>query len=88
MPRREDTSIPRSKAPTHVFFVLLHHDTSLADTQVLFDTGSGNKQQLINVTTLSAELGQDLCTALMSLHAFSGCDMTSAFRGVGETETN
>ena len=81
MPRREDT---RSNVPTHVFFILLHHATSLADIQVLFDTGSGNKQRLINVTTLSAELGQDLCTALMSLHAFSGCDVTSAFRGVGK----
>ena len=25
-----------------------------------------------------------MCTALMSLHAFTHCDMTSAFKGVGK----
>lgn len=64
----------------------MRYAASLSDMQVLFDTGSGNKQQLINVTTLSAELGQDMCTAQMSLHAFSGCDTTSAFRGVGKVK--
>lgn len=43
-----------------------------------------NKQWLINVTVLSAELAQDLCSTLMSLHVFSGCEMTIAFRGVGK----
>ena len=75
---------PGKSPDSEVFFILLHCAASLVDMLVLFDTGSGNKQRLINVSELSAELGQDMCTALMSLHIFSGCDTTSAFRGVGK----
>lgn len=38
----------------------------------------------VNITQLAKEYGQRLCTALMSLHAFTHCDTTSAFKGIGK----
>ena len=75
----------RMKSPdSDLFFILLHYAVPLGDLTILFDTGTGNKQRLIDVSKLAVSLGQDKCTALMSLHAFSGCDSTSAFRGIGK----
>ena len=51
---------------------------------LMFDTGTGNIQRLIDVSKLAAHLGHDQCTALMALHAFSGCDSTSVFRWIGK----
>ena len=53
-------------------------------TTILFDTGTGNKKRLINVTELADGLTQEYCTALLALHAFTHCDTTSAFRGIGK----
>jgi len=54
--------------------------------QDLFGTGTGNKQMLINVSKLAEDFGQEKSTAIMALHAFSGCDTTSAFRGIGKVK--
>ena len=35
----------------------------------------------IDLTAIAEHLGSDVCTALPALHAFSGCDSTSAFSG-------
>jgi len=43
----------------------------------LFDTGVGNKRRMINV--LDVRQGKDFSKALLSLHAFTGCDTTSTF---------
>jgi len=51
---------------------------------ILFDTGTGNKQRLINITELAEGYTQNHCTALMCLHAYTRCDTTSAFKGVGK----
>ena len=51
---------------------------------ILFDTGTGNKQRLINVTELAEDYTQSYCTALMCLHAFTRCDTTSAFKRIGK----
>ena len=66
-----------------IFFILLHFSAKINST-LLFETGSGNKKRLINVTAIAQECGEKLCTALMSLHVFTGCDTTSAFRGIGK----
>uniref|UniRef100_UPI00359026EA uncharacterized protein isoform X1 n=2 Tax=Myxine glutinosa TaxID=7769 RepID=UPI00359026EA len=66
-----------------VFFIALHHAPTL-DVTLLFDTGSGNKKRFINVTDLAHGYGQQFCTAVMALHAFTHCDTTRAFKGIGK----
>jgi len=43
----------------------------------MFDTGTGNKQRLINVSKLAAQLDHNHCTALMGLHAFISAAVTA-----------
>jgi len=66
-----------------VFFIMLHH-ASKFDITILFDTGTGNKRRLLNISDLARGYGQEMCTALMSLHAFTHCDTTIAYKGVGK----
>ena len=74
----------RIRSPdSDVFFVLLHHAGKL-DVNILFDTGTGNKKRLINITQMAHGYGQQFCTALLGLHAFTHCDTTSAFKGIGK----
>ena len=49
---------------------------------ILLDTGTGNKKRLI----LAQQYQQELCTALLGLHAFTRCDRTSAFKGIGKVK--
>jgi hypothetical protein len=53
---------------------------------ILFDTGTGNKKKLIDITKLAQQYQQELCTALLGLHAFTRCDTTSAFKGIGKVK--
>ena len=53
---------------------------------ILFDTGTGNKKRLIDITKLAQQYQQELCTALLGLHAFTRCDTTSAFKGAGKVK--
>ena len=74
----------RIRSPdTDVFFIALHH-ASKFDITILFDTGTGNRRRLLNISELTREYGQVMCTALMSVHVFTHCDTTSAFKGVGK----
>lgn len=77
----------RVKSPdSDVFFILLHFALQVKETVILFDTGTGNKQRLINVTDIARRYGQQYCTAFLSLHAYTGCDTTSAFKGIGKVK--
>ena len=69
-----------------VFFILLHHASKFQSLIILFDTGVGNKQRLINITELANTLTPEFSTSLMVLHAYTGCDSTSAFRGIGKVK--
>ena len=74
----------RVRSPdTDTFFILIHHAKTLPCT-TYFDTGTGNNKRLINITELVADYTQEYCTALTAVHAFSHCDSTSAFKGVGK----
>ena len=53
---------------------------------ILFDTGTGSKKRLIDITKLAQQYQQELCTALLGLHAFTSCDTTSAFKGIGKVK--
>ena len=74
----------RVRSPdTDIFFILLHHAKTLPCT-IYFDTGTGNNKRLVNITELVAHYTQEYCTALTAVHAFSHCDTTSAFKGIGK----
>lgn len=72
------------KSSFRCLFILFHYAASIQDITILFDTGTGNKQKLTNVSKFAANFGQEKCTSLMVLHAYSGCDNTIAFRGIGK----
>jgi hypothetical protein len=73
----------RIRSPdTDIFFILLHYALELQGVTILFDTGTGNKKRLIDITKLAQQYQQELCTALLGLHAFTRCDITSAFKGI------
>lgn len=68
-----------------IFFICLNYAKNfLSGIHVIIDTGSGNKRRLINVTDFASKMTQSLCSSLMSLHAFTRCDTTSAFKGIGK----
>jgi len=69
---------------TDIFFILLHYANTLQGIRVLFQTGKGNKRRCLDVSEMSQSLTPVACSALLGLHAFSGCDSTSAFRGKGK----
>ena len=77
----------RVKSPdTDVFFILLHHARNLTGITVLFDTGTGNNRRLLNITELANANTPAYCTSLLVIHAYSGCDTTSAFKGLGKVK--
>ena len=49
----------------------------------MFDTGAGNDRRLINITETAECYSHEYIAALLALHAFCGCDATSALKGKG-----
>lgn len=68
-----------------IFFILLYYAADLK-IRILFDTGSGNKRRLLDITKLAHDFTPVYCAALLALHAFTRCDTTSAFKGVGKVK--
>lgn len=74
----------RVRSPdSDLFFILLLYVHELTIT-VLFETGTGNRKRLINLTELAEDYTAEYSTALAALHVFTKCDTTSAFKGVGK----
>jgi hypothetical protein len=46
--------------------------------------GSKNRTKLLDIEKIVGHIGQDLCDALIGLHAFTGCDTVSTFAGKGK----
>jgi hypothetical protein len=46
-------------------FIPLHYALELQGVTILFDTGTGNKKKLIDITKLAQQYQQELCTALL-----------------------
>ena len=77
----------RVRSPdSDIFFILLHFALNLLPLIVLFDTGTGNKRRIITVTELARSFTQQMCTSLLSLHAYMRCATTSAFKGIGKVK--
>jgi len=67
-----------------IFFILLHYARYLEGIHILFETGKGSTRRCIDVTKLAMSRTSLFCTALLGLHAFTGCDSTSALKGKGK----
>ena len=67
---------------TDVLVILL---TRLSTEEViLVQPQPGKQAKLINMQQMKRCLGPDLCDVLLSLHAMTGCDTTSAPFGIGK----
>lgn len=52
-----------------------------------FVTGVNKITQIIDMDKVSSALGTSVCSALIGIHTFSGCDSISAFQGTKKTFT-
>ena len=53
---------------------------------MFFATGVGNHARVLHVNRILEKYGQNVCSALLGFHAFTGCDSTSSFKGKGKTK--
>ena len=74
------------KSPdTDVFVILLSYASKIS-ASILFETGSGNNHRLVSINKIVDVIGHDVAQALPGLHAFTGCDSTSAFVRKGKKQ--
>ena len=88
MVERKGSSMQGCKVQTVTFFILLYYARYLQGINILFETGKGNNERIINVTKIAENHSQVNCAALLGLHAITGCDSTSAFKGKGKCKGN
>ena len=70
---------------SYIFFILLYYAADFG-IRILFDTGTGNKRTLLDITKLAKDFTPVYCAALLAMHAFTRCETTSAFKGVGKVK--
>ena len=68
---------------TDVFVILLALHSQIP-TRILLRRGKGNAVRLIDIPRLWTILGEDVCQAMIGVHAYTGCDSVSAFGGQGK----
>ena len=56
------------------------------EARILFCTGTKQRLRYIDVTAIGTSLDAEVCQALPGMHAFTGCDSTSAFVGKGKKQ--
>ena len=66
-----------------IFLVALCHKFK---HPIYFDTGSGKRRRGIHINKLS-EIHKDIQHSILGLHAFTGCDVNSAFAQKGKKKT-
>lgn len=81
---KDNTTIILRSPDTDVFILLLYFTQDLMH-KILFDTGKGDKRRLIDVKKVAEVEGREICNALPAIHAFTGCDTSSAFVKRGKT---
>lgn len=78
------TRIVIQSPDTDVAVLCATHFTSLNCDQLWFRTGVKDKLRHIPMHTVAAELGPEVCDALLGLHAVTGCDSNSSLCGIGK----
>ncbi|KAG1682454.1 Organic cation transporter protein [Nymphon striatum] len=69
---------------TDLLIFLLHHMDSHKKTLYFRSDKKSKEQRVYNINTLKECLGQQLCSQLLFIHAFTGCDTTSRVFGMGK----
>ena len=73
---------------TYLLILLLHYSST--DTENTYFRSDANKQskerRVYNINLLKEIIGADVCTKLMFVHAYSGCDSTSRIFGIGKRQ--
>ena len=64
--------------------VLAVHFKERIQSRLFILSGTKNRSRCVDIGEISNNLGKELCAALPGLHAFTGCDTTSAFVGKGK----
>ena len=67
-----------------VLTVAHFHRTVLNELWISF--GTGKELRIIPVHVIAQSLGEQKALAVMMLHAFTGCDQTSAFLNMGKNQ--
>ena len=61
-----------------MFLLLMKYAPNMT-VPLVMDTGVGNKCRMISINAAVKSVGEDISNVLLPLHAFTGCDTTSAF---------
>lgn len=69
-----------------VVIILLYHfplfeATSVTSCEVYISYGTGKHRRILSIRAIVEALGKRFCSALPLVHAVTGCDSTSAFKG-------
>ena len=80
---QSSNSIVVHSPDTDVSMLLLHYYFCIPH-RLMFYTGSGVNRRLLDVHKFAKQLDSNICAALPSFHAFTGCDTTSAFMRKGK----
>ncbi|MPC37760.1 hypothetical protein E2C01_031249 [Portunus trituberculatus] len=84
--KEQGYSTVRVRSPdSDIFFILLLYVHELTVT-LLFETGTGNKKKLINITELAEDFTGKYATSLTALHVFTKCDTTIAAKCIGKVK--
>lgn len=74
------------RSPDTDVFLLLIAFCQKYTHPLYFDTGMGNKRKMIHIQTLCQKIEQDVQDSILGLHAFTGCDVNSAFVQKGKSK--
>ncbi|CAH1248853.1 Hypp8457 [Branchiostoma lanceolatum] len=72
-----------SSEDTDVFLLCLAFEHTLP-TSIFFKCGTQTRIRYVSISSAARVIGQDLCSSLLGMHAFTGCDTVSAFSGRGK----
>ena len=81
---REHKAVIIKSSDTDVAVIAVSVQTDLPCSLYVF-TGTGNRTRIIDITKVSSALGTSVCSALIGIHTFSGCDSTSGGKGKRKT---
>lgn len=53
-------------------------------SSIVFKCGTQTRVRYISITSIVQAIGQNLCSSLLGMHAYTGSDTVSAFAGRGK----
>ncbi|XP_065184634.1 uncharacterized protein LOC135815285 [Sycon ciliatum] len=72
------------RSPDTDVLVLCIALASSIPARLLFETGRRAASRIVDISAVAEKLGAQVCSALLGLHAVTGCDSTSSFYRIGK----